>query len=28
MTIVTGISVSSPNMDRQFRFKPWTGSWR
>jgi len=24
----TGISGSSPDMDRRFRFKPWTGSWR
>jgi len=26
--IVTGILGSSPNIDRRFRFKPWTGSWR
>jgi len=25
---VTGISGSSLDMDRRFRFKPWTGSWR
>jgi len=25
---VTGILGSNPDMDRQFRFKPWTGSWR
>jgi len=23
---VTGISGSSPDMDRRFRFNPWTGS--
>jgi hypothetical protein len=25
---LTGISGSSPDMDRHFRFKPWTSSWR
>jgi len=23
-----GILGSSPDMDRRFRFEPWTGSWR
>jgi len=26
--IVTGILGSSPEMDRRFSFKPWTGLWR